>query len=103
VKKILATAGAAAMMLSLMGAGTADAAPGPDANGPAKKGLCTAYFNGSERGQEQKRKAPPFQNLEAAAEAASTSGAEGAEAVAEFCGELVGGRAGGDKGTPGRP
>ena len=56
--------------------------------------LCTAYFNGSETGQANKREAPPFQNLEAAAEAND-------QTVEEFCTGLVGGRAGGDKGTPG--
>ena len=79
MKKPLAALGAAAMLLSLFGAANAQAAPGPDADGPAKKGLCTAYFNGSETGRANKRGAPPFQNLEAAAAAVDQS-------VEEFCG-----------------
>lgn len=70
---------AALMMMGLVGAVNASAAPGPDANGPAKKGLCTAYFNGSDTGRANKRQAPPFQNLEAAAAAMDQS-------VEEFCG-----------------
>ena len=69
--------------LALSGAGIAFA-QGPDATGPAKKGLCTAYFNGSDTGRANKRGAPPFQNLEAAAEAADQS-------VEAFCGASVGG------------
>lgn len=49
------------------GAGIATADPGP--NGHNNFGLCTAYSAGSENGKEHKRKAPPFQALEAAAEA----------------------------------
>ncbi|HEX4901236.1 MAG TPA: hypothetical protein VFV42_00405 [Acidimicrobiales bacterium] len=79
MKKILATLGAALMMLGLFGAASAQAAPGPDADGPAKKGLCTAYFNGSDTGRANKRGAPPFQNLEAAAELAEMT-------VEAFCG-----------------
>lgn len=41
-------------------------------------GLCKAYFSGSETGQEHKRKAPPFRDLEAKAEAAD-------QTVEEFC------------------
>ena len=81
MKKTLATAAAVAMMLGLWGAGTADATPGP--NGKNDKGLCTAYFNGSDTGRANKRGAPPFQGLEAAAEEAGVS-------VAEFCGATVG-------------
>lgn len=41
------------------------ARPGPtDENNNNLYGLCTAYFNGSQNGQEHKRKAPPFQGLE---------------------------------------
>lgn len=80
MKKMLATAGAAAMLLGLFGAGAADATPGP--NGKNNKGLCTAYFNGSDTGRANKRNAPPFQGLEAAANEAGVS-------VAEFCGATV--------------
>lgn len=43
-------------------------------------GLCKAYFAGSETGREHKRNAPPFQDLEAKAEAAD-------QEVEEFCAE----------------
>ena len=70
---------AAVTLLALGGAATtAGAEPGP--NGNNNFGLCTAYFAGSEKGQEMKRKAPPFQGLEAAAEAADKS-------VEEWCAE----------------
>jgi len=54
----------------------ADPVVGPDSH--QLHGLCTAYFAGSENGQEHKHQAPPFVALEAAAEAADQS-------VAEFC------------------
>jgi hypothetical protein len=71
-------AGASALALSVGAATYATADPGP--NGDNTFGLCTAYFAGSEQGQEQKRKAPPFQGLEAAAEAADQS-------VEQYCEE----------------
>ncbi|HSP02385.1 MAG TPA: hypothetical protein VLR27_02720 [Acidimicrobiales bacterium] len=73
---------AALMMMGLFGTVSATADPGP--NDKNNKGLCTAYFNGSDTGRANKRNAPPFQGLEAAAEAAD-------ETVAEFCEGLVGG------------
>jgi hypothetical protein len=76
MKKILTAVVAGGLVLG--GAGVAFG-QGPDATGPAKKGLCTAYFNGSDTGRANKRGAPPFQNLEAAAAAADQS-------VEEFCG-----------------
>lgn len=45
----------------------------------SKKGLCQAYFSGSETGREHKRNAPPFRDLAAKAEAAD-------QTVAEYCG-----------------
>lgn len=58
--------------------------PGP--NGHNDFGLCTAYFAGSETGQEHKRKAPPFAALEAAASDAGQS-------MEEYCGSKTpGGR-----------
>lgn len=68
----------AAVALALGGASVAVADPGP--NGNNTFGLCTAYFSGSDRGQEMKRKAPPFQALEAAAEASD-------QTVEEYCAE----------------
>lgn len=64
-------------------AAAAMAAPGP--NGNNNRGLCTAYFNGSEKGREKKRKAPPFVALEEAAEAQD-------QTVEEFCAGLIGGK-----------
>lgn len=69
---------AAVLALLAGGAGVSLADPGP--NGNNTFGLCTAYFSGSEQGQEKKRQAPPFQGLEAAAEAAD-------QTVAEYCAE----------------
>jgi hypothetical protein len=70
---------AAVTLLALGGlATTAVADPGPNDNNTF--GLCTAYFAGSEKGQEMKRNAPPFQGLEAAAEAAD-------QTVEEYCAE----------------
>jgi Spy/CpxP family protein refolding chaperone len=70
---------AAVTLVALGGlAATATADPGP--NDHNTFGLCTAYFAGSETGQEHKRKAPPFQGLEAAAEAAD-------QTVEEYCAE----------------
>lgn len=76
-RKLLATAAVAALTLSTGAIATADPGPG---NGNNTFGLCTAYFAGSETGQENKRKAPPFQGLEAAADAADQS-------VEEYCAE----------------
>ena len=59
------------------GAGFAFADPGPG-NGNNTFGLCTAYFAGSQTGQDHKHQAPPFQALEAAATAANQS-------VADYC------------------
>jgi hypothetical protein len=68
----------AAVVMALGGASIAVADPGP--NGHNTFGLCTAYFAGSDKGQEMKHKAPPFQGLEAAAAAANQS-------VEEYCAE----------------
>lgn len=79
--------GALAGVLLLGGYGFAD--PGPNDNNTF--GLCTAYFAGSETGQENKRNAPPFQGLEAAAEEAD-------QTVEEYC-EENGGHPGGGNGN----
>lgn len=68
---------AALMMMGLFGAASATADPGP--NGNNDKGLCTAYFNGSDTGRANKRGAPPFVALEATAAALD-------QTVEEFCG-----------------
>ena len=67
---------AAVIALVLGGASVALADPGP--NDHNTFGLCTAYFSGSEKGQEMKRHAPPFAALEEAASAANQS-------VEEYC------------------
>ena len=46
------------LLVVLVAGGLAVADPGP--NGSNNHGLCTAYFNGSQNGQEHKRNAPPF-------------------------------------------
>lgn len=67
-----------AAVAALVAGGTVVATAEPGPNGHNTFGLCTAYFAGSEKGQEQKRKAPPFAGLEAAAEAADMT-------VEEYC------------------
>jgi hypothetical protein len=75
MRKLLVAVAAGGLLLA--GTGLARAT-GPDPTGPAKYGLCTAYFAGSPTGQSHKHNAPPFQNLEDAASAANQS-------VADFC------------------
>ncbi|MPY99930.1 MAG: hypothetical protein GEU97_18450 [Actinophytocola sp.] len=70
---------AIALLIGGSAAGIASAHPGPH-HGNNAFGLCTAYFAGSEKGQEKKRQAPPFQALEAAAE-------ESDQTVEEWCAE----------------
>jgi hypothetical protein len=67
---------AAALALAIGGATVATADPGP--NGNNTFGLCTAYFAGSDKGQEMKHQAPPFAAL---ADAASQNG----QSVEEYC------------------
>jgi hypothetical protein len=69
---------AAVLALAMGGATVATADPGP--NGHNTFGLCTAYFAGSDKGQEMKHKAPPFAALEAAAAADH-------QTVEEYCAE----------------
>ena len=77
VKKLVVPA---AVTLLALGGVTATATADPGPNGHNDFGLCTAYFAGSEKGQEMKHKAPPFAALEAAASAANQS-------VEEWCAE----------------
>jgi len=74
----LKLAAVAIATMGVTGVAPAFAAPtiGPDSH--QLHGLCTAYFAGSQNGQDHKHQAPPFVALEAAAEAADQS-------VAEFC------------------
>lgn len=93
LKKRLATVFAAALLLSAGAVGLAQAEPGP--NGNNNRGLCTAYYNGSPTGQENKRKAGPFVALEEAADAAGDGdGTATPDEVGAFCEGLIGGRAG---------
>lgn len=87
-KRALSVLAAAALLFG--GTGTAALAehgggqPGP--NGNNDYGLCTAYFNGSEQGQEKKRQAPPFQALEDHAGDADGDGESGTPSdVWEYC------------------
>lgn len=96
MKKLLAALGAAAMMLGLLGASAAQATPDPD--GPAKKGLCTAYFNGQKVGHDKHGSPGPFAALEEAADAANGDDDENAdprleraEDVFAFCDGMIGG------------
>lgn len=79
----------AASILALLATGgsmtIAKADPGP--NGNNNHGLCTAYFAGSDNGRAHKRNAPPFQALEAAAEAEGDTQDERDAAVREYCQE----------------
>ena len=74
----LTTIAASAAALALTAGGMAVAVADPGPNGKNDFGLCTAYFAGSEKGQEKKHQAPPFQALEAAAEASD-------QTVEEYC------------------
>lgn len=76
MKRLIIGGGAAALIAG--GAGVSFAAgPGPG-HGNNTFGLCTAYFSGSQTGQDHKHGAPPFAALEAAANAADQS-------VADYC------------------
>lgn len=78
VKSLLVPA--AVTLFAIGGAATTAAVADPGPNGHNNFGLCTAYFAGSEKGQEMKHKAPPFVALEEAASAANQS-------VEEWCAE----------------
>ncbi len=75
--KLMTVALAAALVGSSAAISFADPGPG---NGHNTFGLCTAYFAGSQTGQDHKHQAPPFQALEAAADSANQS-------VEEYCAE----------------
>ena len=77
IRRIAAPAAVLGAVLSMAGVATAGS-PGP--NGHNTFGLCTAYFAGSEKGQEMKHKAPPFAALEQAA-------SDNDQTVEEYCAE----------------
>ncbi|HVL91094.1 MAG TPA: hypothetical protein VM841_12750 [Actinomycetota bacterium] len=97
--------------VAALGATSTLANPGP--NGSNNHGLCTAYFRGSETGRENKRKAPPFAELERVSEEAydaefgEDNEATIDEKVAWWCGENAphpgkgGGKSGGNGGGNG--
>jgi hypothetical protein len=91
MRKALAVA-AAAVALAGASAGAAKAVPDP--SGPAKYGLCKAYFAGSATGRQHKHEAGPFQALAAAAdEAGDGNGTATDDEVRDFCADATpGGR-----------
>jgi hypothetical protein len=94
VKRTIITA--TVLAVGLIGGGAAVAKP-PSGAPNNTHGICKAYFAGSEKGKEQKRKAPPFKALEAAAEAADMT-------VEEYClanGQNPGNGGGGGSTPPG--
>lgn len=94
LKKLIASAALAMMVAG--GAGVAQAGHTDDGSGhlPQDHGLCTAYFNGSEQGQEKKREnGKPFGDLEIRADDGDDS-TSAEDDVRAFCGDLIGGRAG---------
>jgi len=91
MKKILATLGAALMMMGLFGVASATAEPGP--NGSNNKGLCTAYFNGQKNGHNKDGKdaPPPFLALEERAdEADGDEDADSGSGSLETAGDVFG-------------
>lgn len=82
MKKLLAVASATLMLSSVAGVSAAHHKDDHDAN---YRGMCTAYFSGSENGQEKKR-----DNGNAFGVFEETIGAENAQDVADFCNDTVG-------------
>ena len=95
-KKLLAALAAALMMLGMFGVVSASADPDPE--GPAKKGLCTAFFNGQKNGHDKNGNPGPFQALvDAADEEDGEDGSDSGDPLEEaadvfaFCDGLIGG------------
>ena len=82
MKKFLVTAAAAGLLMG--GAGLAHAT-GPDATGPAKYGLCKAYFSGSQKGQSNKQGKKPFVALRTKAGDQDGDGDTDNDDVAAYC------------------
>jgi hypothetical protein len=72
LKKFLIATAIATLVTTGAGIGIGQA-KGPGPNGSNNHGLCTAYFNGSQNGQDHKHQAGPFQALEAAADDGNSS------------------------------
>ena len=100
MRKLIAT-GFTALLLA-GGTGVAFAGHGGDGHKPQDHGLCTAFFNGNKNGWEKNGYPPPFQDLISRAEEHAPENNDedpdndvaGADAVASFCGDLVGGNPG---------
>jgi hypothetical protein len=90
---------AAVLTLLVGGVGVSVAEPGP--NGNNNHGLCSAYFAGSENGQENKHKAGPFKALEEAADDGDPNTSV-QDDVARFCAEFLSGN-GNENGNNGNP
>ena len=103
LRKLIAGASIALFLSGGAFAASADPATDPETFHQVRDhGLCTAYYNGSARGQEQKHKAGPFVDLaDRADQAGNDDNVTSPEEMTAFCDGLVGGRAAGDKGTPG--
>ena len=89
MKKILAVASATLMLSSIAGVSAAHHQDGHDAN---NHGMCTAYFSGSENGQENKRdKGNSFEQFVIGI--ADSDGDDDVDAydVARFCNQEEGG------------
>ena len=69
----------AASVLVLGAAGTGVSLANPPSGGPQTYGTCTAYFSGSQTGQDHKHQAGPFQDLQNTAESAESADAPGAQ------------------------
>jgi hypothetical protein len=97
MRKLIAAGFTAALLAG--GTGVAVAGHNGDGHKPQDKGLCTAFFNGHKNGFEKNGYPPPFQDLVNRAEQYApenndldpTNDVQGADAVASFCGNLVGG------------
>ena len=76
---------AAVLGLGLAGIGVSSADPGPH-HGNNAYGLCNAYFNGSEQGQEKKRNGQAFLGLEEESRD-DDENTDTREEVAAFCAE----------------
>lgn len=101
-KKLIGAAGFALLLAGSSGPAMAGHTDDGTGHKPQDRGLCTAFFNGNKNGWEKNGYPPPFQDLVSRSEENAPSNndedpdndVEGAEAVAEFCGDLVGGNPG---------
>jgi hypothetical protein len=85
LRKLIA-AGFTAFLLAGAGAAVANPPQDADHHQPNDHGLCTAYYAGSDKGQEMKHKAGPFEDLVARADDGDDSTTDD---LAVFCGEAT--------------